>query len=346
MKVGTAARKAGALIAMVTGSMIVAACGGEAGGDEPTAEGGPIGFQVVRAPAFPQLPLYVAEEKGFWEEGGLDPQYVAIASGPEGTAAQLSGDVDITDNVPNNLLPIVDKGVDIRAFTVTMKASQFDIIVSKDYPLTAKEGDWAGVMKDLEGANVGVIALGTGAEDIARTLFKEAGVNPDKQVYIATGLPPTTLAAMQNKQIDMAITLEPGIAQAVVSGIAVAPFSVREGEGPESLVWPGVVGTVSAEYADKNPEVLDRYVDVMEKTMAWMRDPANKDEVIAIMGKDMSIAPEVAAYLYENNLDQFADHVALTDDDIAQLSKAADWVKDLGKITESYDGSDFTIQLD
>jgi NitT/TauT family transport system substrate-binding protein len=331
-------------VAIFAGSLLLAACGGESEGSNGGTDG-PVTVQIGRAPAFPQFPLFVAEDKGYWEEAGIDAEFVSIASGPEGTAAQVSGALDIVDNVPNNLLPIIDKGVDIKAFTVTMKASQFDIIVSKDYALTSEQGDWQGVMKELEGANVGVIALGTGAEDIARTLFQEAGVDPDKQVYIATGLPPTTLAAMQNKQIDMAITLEPGIATAVQSGLAVTPFSVRAGEAPDSLIWPGVVGTATTEYAEENPEILDKYIAVMEKTLAFIHDPANKDEVIELMGKDLSIQPDVANYLYENNLDQFADHVALTDDDIEQLGNAATWVKDLGKITQEFTGADFTMKI-
>ena len=333
-------------VAVLAGSLMLAACGGGSESATTTSgDAGPIALQIGRAPAFAQFPLFVAEDKGFFTEGGLAPEFVSIGSGPEQTAAQIAGDVDIVDNVPNNLLPIIDKGVDLKAFTVTLGATQFDIIVDKDYPLTAKQGDWAGIMKDLEGANVGVIALGTGAEDIARTLFKEAGVNPDSQVYIATGLPPTTLAAMENKQIDMAITLEPGIAQAVQSGLAVTPFSIRDGEGPESLIWPGVLGTVSGEYAKENPEVLTRYVAVMEQTLAWIRDPANKAEVIKLMEDNLSVKPDVADYLYENNLDQYADHVALTDDDIAQLDNAAAWVKSLGKVSKDYKGSDFTIQV-
>lgn len=343
MKARNAARTA---VAMLAGSLLLAACGGGSDGEVETTSDGLAVLQIGRAPAFAQFPLYVAEEKGFWEEHGIKPEFVSIASGPEQTAAQVAGDLDVVDNVPNNLLPIIDKGVDLKAFTVTMKASQFDIIVAEDYPLTAEQGDWQGVMKDLEGAKVGVIALGTGAEDIARTLFEEAGVDPDKAVYIATGLPATTLAAMQNKQIDMAITLEPGIAQAVSSGIAEAPFSIRAGEAPESLIWPGVVGTVTSDFADKNPEVLQDYVAALEETLAWIRDPANKDEVIELMEKTLSVKPEDATYLYENNLDQYADHVAITDEDVSQLDNAAAWVKSLGKVSKDYTGADFTVEID
>jgi NitT/TauT family transport system substrate-binding protein len=303
-------------------------------------------MQIGRAAALAQFPLFVAEEEGFWEDGGIEAEFVSIAAGPEQTAAQVAGELDVVDNVPNNLLPIIDKGVDLVAFTETFVAPQFDIIVDADYPLTAEQGDWEGTMQDLEGAKVGVIARGTGAEDIARTLFEEAGIDPESAAYIATGLPSTTMAAMENEQIDMAITLEPGIAQAVNSGLAVAPFSVRAGEAPESLVWPGVLGTTTREYAEANPEALEAYIGVMEETMAFIKDPANKDRVIELMQSTLSVPADVAAYLYENNLDDWSETVPLTEDDVAKLDNAADWVLDMGKVAKEHPADEWTLVVE
>ncbi|MXP20025.1 hypothetical protein GIY30_01410 [Gordonia sp. HNM0687] len=331
-------------VALVAAATTMAACGGDSG--SAMNEDGNIEVQIGRAPAFPQFPLFVAEEKGFFTEGGLAPEFVGIKSGPEQTAAQVSGQLDIVDNVPNNLLPIIDKGTDLKAFTAVTKASQFDIIVRSDYPITAAQGDWQETMKQLEGAKVGVIARGTGAEDMARTLFQEAGVDPERQTYIATGLPATTMAAMQNGQIDMAMTIEPGITQATQNGLAKAPFSLRDGEGPESLMWPGVIGTVTAEYAEANPDVLNRYVDVMTTTFDWMKDPANRDEVIELLQSSLSVPTDTADALYDNSMDNFADQVPLTDEDISELTTAAQWVKSTGDVSKDYTGEDFTIRVD
>jgi NitT/TauT family transport system substrate-binding protein len=339
-------KQASIFAAALAGGLLLAGCGGAGDGTSSASADGPITMQIGRAAAFAQFPLFVAEEEGFWEDAGIDPEFVSIAAGPEQTAAQVSGELDVVDNVPNNLLPIIDKGVDIVAFTQTFKASQFDIIVDADYPLTAEQGDWEGAMQDLKGAKVGVIARGTGAEDIARTLFKEAGIDPESATYIATGLPSTTMAAMQNEQIDMAITLEPGIAQAVESGLAVSPFSVRAGEAPESLVWPGVVGTTTREYADKNPEALKAYISALEQTMDFIRDPANEDRVIELMQSTLSVPANVATYLYENNLDDFSDTVPLTEEEVAKLDNAADWVLEIGKIANEHPADEWTLVVE
>lgn len=330
---------AGAVLVALT----TAACGG--GTPEATTADSPVTVQIGRAPAFPQLPLYVAEDRGFWNEGGINAEFVGVSSGPEATAAQVSGAIDIVDQIPSNMLGIVAKGVNLKAFTVTTALSQFDIIVDADYAVQAKQGDWRSAMKSLKGAKVGVIARGTATEDIARTLFKESGVDPEAQTYIATGLPTSTLAAMENGQIDMAITVEPAIAKAVLSGLATSPFSIRAGDAPDSLRWPGVVGTVTADYAKDNQEAMRRYAAVLERTLKWMRDEANREAVIAIMIEDLSIPADLAGHLYQNNIGDLADHVALTAKDVESLNAAGAWTHEIGKVATAYRGSDFTMLL-
>ncbi|PXY33386.1 hypothetical protein BAY59_09850 [Prauserella coralliicola] len=338
MKVRNGVRAVGAVLAV---TLLLSACGGAG---DAADEGGAAELKIGRAPAWAQFPLFVAEEEGFWGDHGIKPEFIGIKAGPEQTAAQVSGELDVVDNVPNNMLPIIDKGTDLVAFTETVRASQFDIIVDKDYPISAEQGDWRGAMRDLKGAKVGVIARGTGAEDIARTLFKEAGVDPESATYIATGLPSTTMAAMDNNQIDMAITLEPGIAQAVESGLAKTPFSVRAGEAPDSLIWPGVVTTATREFADENPDLLRRYIDVMNTTLDFIRDPANKDRVIQLMQQTLSTPPETATYLYENHLDDFPESAALSDEEIRQLDAAAQWVQSIGTVGKLYPAESWTVQ--
>lgn len=338
-------RTTATLLAGALGLALLSGCGGDGSSSQPAAgstQETVTQVTIARSPALTQFPLFVAEAKGMWAEHGIEAAFVSIASGPEQTAAQLSGQLDITDNVPNNMLPVVEKGADLVAFGKALPASQFDLIVDADVALPPG-GDWKSVMQDLEGKRVGVIARGTGAEDIARTLFKEAGVDPDAQTYIATGLPATTLAAMEGGTIDMAITLEPGIALAVKSGLAVAPFSIRAGDGPDSLQWPGVVATASREYATQNPDVLRRYLDTVNDALAFIKDEGNREEVESLLRSKLSVPADVATYLYDNNLDNFPDTAELTEEDREQLSKAGTWVKSLGKTSRAYEADDFVV---
>ncbi|MGX4694840.1 hypothetical protein [Streptomyces sp. JNUCC 63] len=54
------------------------------------------------------------------------------------------------------------------------------------YDLPRKSEGWKGVMKDLDGAKIGVVARGGAAEFLTRALFEQVGPDPDKQTYIPT----------------------------------------------------------------------------------------------------------------------------------------------------------------
>jgi NitT/TauT family transport system substrate-binding protein len=344
-------RVLGTVGAALLGTALVAGCaGGADDGQRGGAAGGSPGagqaqaVTILRAPAFTQFPLFVAEAQGFYAKHGLAPDFVSVQSGPEGTAAQLSGRLHISDQVLNNMLPVVEKGADLVAFAKSMPASQFDILIKSDVPLPRQADGWQGIMKDLEGKRVGVIARGAGAEDIARTLFQEAGADPNAATYIATGLPPTTIAAMEGNTIDMAITLEPGIALAVKSGLAKTPFSIRAGDGPTLLQWPGVVATTTRTYAQENPGVLQKYVATINETLKFIKDPANKATVVGLLQSRLSVPADVSEYLYTENLNNFPDTVDLTDQDIQALDRAGAWVKSIGKTTKEFKGSDIVVR--
>ena len=185
-----------------------------------------------------------------------------------------------------------------RASTSSRVAQQvgyqfFDIAVRSDFDLGGAT-EWQDVMKALEGANIGVVANGAAAEDIARTLFDKAGVSPDAQTYIATGLPDTTLAALINGQVDAAINFDPLFVLAEQQGVATQPFSLRAGEGPEELIWPSLLVTTRREFAEDNPDVVREYVAATTEAIEVIQDPAQRDRVIEIMTTDMGLPAEIA----------------------------------------------------
>lgn len=108
-------------------------------------------------------------------------------------------------------------------------------------------------MKALEGKNIGVVPRGTGSEDIARTLFNQAGVDPDARTYIATGLPTTALAALESKPVDMAINFEPALTPGRMQCIVTRPFSIRDADGPPELQAPDNLTIVTQEVDSSSP---------------------------------------------------------------------------------------------
>lgn len=299
----------------------------EAAPEETEAPAELVDVNIAVSPAITVLPHFTAFAEGIFEKYGINPIQVGVAAGPELGAAMISGDINVAGNIPNNQIGLITAGFDVVAFHEIFSANFFDILVSSSYDLGGAT-EWQDVMAALEGANVGVVANGAAAEDIARSLFIEAGIDPDAQTYIATGLPDTTLAAMSNGEIDMAITFDPAFVLAEAQGIGTQPFSIAAGEGPASLIWPGLLATASREWVESNPELAANYRAALAEATQFMLDPANRDRINEIMVDEMGLPAELAGPLFDNNAEYFNPTGDFSTD---ALSAAAQWVFDIGK---------------
>lgn len=293
---------------------------------------------VAFTPSLPGLPQYVGLHAGFYEAQGLAVEPVQVAAGPDMGAAQIAGDITFAGNIPNNQIGLIEAGFDVVAVGQQVGNQFFDILVSSQYDLGGAT-EWQDVMAALDGANVGVVAAGAAAEDIARTLFREAGLDPDAQTYIATGLPDTTLAAMSNGEIDMAITFDPAFVIAEAQGIGVQPFSLRLGDGPDKLHWPSLLPTASREWVAENPDIVEAYLAGTTEAIAMIQDPSQQDAVIDIMVNQMGIPEEIAVPMLESNRDFFTSDMAF---DVEGLDRAGAWVAEIGKASKPYTAADFT----
>jgi NitT/TauT family transport system substrate-binding protein len=316
-----------------------------AGEESATTSGGleeTVTISVAFTPSFPALPQYVAQAEGFYADHGLEVEAVQVAAGPEMGAAMIGGEIAFAGNIPNNQITLIESGFDVVGVAQQVGNQFFDIAVREGVDLGGAT-EWQDVMTALEGSNIGVVANGAAAEDIARTLFEEAGVDPDSQTYIATGLPDTTLAALINGQVDAAINFDPLFVLAEQQGVATQPFSLRAGEGPESLIWPSLLVTAAREYVEENPEVVREYVAATNEAIEMIQDPAQRDRVLEIMTTDMGLPAEVAEGMLDDGVDGFTAGMEF---DTVALDRAGEWVFSIGKASKAYTAADYTMTVD
>jgi NitT/TauT family transport system substrate-binding protein len=273
------------------------------------------------------LPMMVAMAKGIDKKHGLKIVPINSASGAEIARQTIAGELQIAQNSPPNIAALIDQGNDMVVFGQMLNNAQFDIIIRSDVPTPNASAGWQGAMKDLAGKNIGVIARGVAAEDVIRSLFKLAGVNPDGQTYVATGLAATTIASLSNKQIDAAINVEPTISLAIQQGLGKSAFALRRGEGPALLQWPGLYMSAKRDYAKANPEVLKDFVATIEEATDFVENPANKDEIYKLMKDQMGLDTAIADVLTKENKGIFPKDAKV---DIAKLQNFLNWANAVG----------------
>lgn len=296
--------------------------------------------RVCTAPSFGGLPGQIARTQGVFEANGLTVEGIACESGPANAAALVGGEVEFVSNTPDNMHGLRAAEFDVVMFGQAIDTHFFDIIVSNDFEIDCEQGDWECTMAALDGTNVGVVANGAAAEQIARELYDQAGLNPDDAAYIATGLAGTTLAALSSGEIDWAITFEPGMSQGVVDGIGYTPFNLRAGDGPATLDWPSLVLTTSREFADANPNTLAVYRQSLQEAINWIRNPDNRDAVLAEMASFLGVEGELAEAILDNNVGSFSLNGRLQQ---ARIENNVAYAVGRGILDEPVDFADFTV---
>ncbi len=106
-----------------------------------------------------------------------------------------------------------------------------------------------------------------------------AGVDPDRDLVLRV-LPPSLMAeAMRAGEIDGFIAGEPWSSVAVAEGLA-------EIVAVGSRIWQRGVEKVLAfrtDWMEGNPDTTDRLLIAMARSAAWCDDPANRDELSALL---------------------------------------------------------------
>jgi NitT/TauT family transport system substrate-binding protein len=298
---------------------------------------------VACPPAFSLLPSEHAMRSGIDQDHGLDLTCVQAASGPEISASLIAGETVIAPMVSANIFALLEQDVDVVAFLAVLDRETGDLIVRPDFPLPNSDEGWEGVMRDLRGATIGVMVRGAAAEDLARGLFIAAGLDPDQATYIATGGPTTTFAALDNGEIDAAITLEPGITLALEERIAVQPFSIQELTGPPSMDWASAMYVVTRDYAEQNTDVLVRFTRMWREALEWIRDPANRADAVELTSDYLGLDLSIAEVLFDRNLNFWSNSLQLEPD---RFDPVGDFYRDIGRFRTAYHVADYGFDID
>ena len=139
---------------------------------------------------------YIARDKGFFEEEGIEVDLLPGKGGSYVVQQVGAETVDIGIIAVNSVLPAWDKGIDIKMVYQVNVTNLFDFMVP--------EGSNVTDIKQLKGKVIGVTDLGSGEVPLVRSMLTSAGLNPDQDVTIrAIGAEGTSiLTAFEKGEID------------------------------------------------------------------------------------------------------------------------------------------------
>lgn len=211
------------------------------------------------------LPLFVAEEKGFLKEEGVEFKSLPIGTSNQLVDGLIAKNLDCfieASAVPVLAVELQSPGK-MKVFSVSEITSQapFDALLVKDAsPIKS--------IADLAGKKVGVFP-GSTASRLLKKHLSDKGVDISAMTFIPI-TPPNMLAALAEGSIDALHAYEP------TTAIALSKGGVRQISGSVYAEMlspnPQGVAAVSMAFLQEHPKAAKKVIRALERGMVFMKE--------------------------------------------------------------------------
>lgn len=259
--------------------------------------------------------IWVAKDKGYFKEEGIDAQVSIYATGVESLDAVLTGRTD------------VGVGLDFPT-ALRMQSRQMTILASifQSNPGWHKlvVGDNVKGPQDLAGKTYG-IASGTAQHLVTIKYLENHGVYPDKVTLTPFSSLIEIVASLKAGRIDGAFVWADGTKQATDSG-----YKILADDSEAKLNQRAYINANTV-FAKAHPDAVVSVLKAIEKATVFIND--HKEEAAVIVASNTK-APKDATY---NLLKLNEFQLELTDEDRASFKTIADFASGILKSKVSFE---------
>lgn len=232
------------------------------------------------------LPITIGRDKGMFQAEGIELQMILVASTIQ-VAALTTGDIDFS-GAQSQVMAGAARGLPVKVVGfLTIKPS---------FWLMAKPEIKS--MADLKGKIIGITAIGSSTDTLARFLVSKNGLTPDREVaFIGTGTTANILTAMKAGTVDAGVLSPPFNAMATQMGYRTLAYFGDYVE--QSLSGVGTADKMIRE----RPELVKRMLTAAIKSLRFIQQrPADS---IQFIGKEWNMDSAAATELYKSMLPAF-----------------------------------------
>ena len=330
-----AAALAGLMLMSLTGCGSTAASSADssAGSSSGTAESADASalnqtdhLNIAVQPIPGYLPLSLLEENGWVEEAlkeagydNVEVTYTEFESGPPENESFASGaqDIGVMGNVPTISAAAAGQSRTILGVAYNGEKTEA-ILVPEDSEISS--------VSDLKGKKIGLV-IGSIAQDFVERLLDQEGLT-DSDVELVNLASTEQQNALATGQVDAIAVWQPMIAQVEAAGSGKV---LVDGTGIykcENLI------SGNTDYINENPEIVQIFMEQYARAAAEVsKDTAGYSERFA--EKYNLDADIVNATISDMNF-----QVSITDEDIEDFQKTADWLYESGNVKKEVTAKD------
>ncbi|MGE5819896.1 MAG: ABC transporter substrate-binding protein [Deltaproteobacteria bacterium] len=230
----------------------------------------------------------IASKRGFFKDDGLDVEVIRMAANVSVTALS-TGDIDYT-----MIFASVVRGA-VRGLPMKVVASYMD---SSTHTLIARPEFKS--LQDLKGKTLGVSTYGATSDVVARMMFKQGGVDPERELKIITlGAERARFAALKEGLVEVAVLSPPADSEANKLGFNVLARAY------ELFKLPFTGLGANAKKLKEKPDEVKRMVKALLRANRFVRQ--NRDGAIQTMMEWMKTDRESAAATYDSTWKIFSE---------------------------------------
>ena len=301
------------VIAMVI--LLIAACSPAAqpATESPAME--PVSLKMAVLPIIDTLPLYVAQQQGYFEKHGLAVELVPVASAPERVQLMAAGQVDGTINETLAVMQFNKEGVQVQAVRYALRPvagyGHFFILASGQSGITTPES--------LKNVEIGV-SQGTVIEYVTERLLQNEGLSSDEIKTIPVPKIPDRMSLLASGELSAGTLPDPLGALAVQSGAVIV---MDDSNHPE---YGFSIYSFRKAMIDAHPEAIRGFLAAIDEAVTTINaDPTKYTSILS----EANIVPPPLLGTYK--VPPFPAAGVPTE---AEWKDALSWAKDKGMLNE------------
>ncbi|GGG61488.1 hypothetical protein GCM10011374_25650 [Kocuria dechangensis] len=319
-------RRAGMASLALVGLLGLSGCGVGKGSAVALEADDPVKIGVL--PVADCAPIYVALEKGYFEDEGIEVQTQTMQNAAAVAPSVINGQLQYGCGAITPILMAAEKGLPIKvAANLADVAEQADEDVSA---LLVPATSAVQRPRELEGKTVGVNGLGSILHVTAAAAIKADGGDPSKVTFVAMSFP-DLVSSLKDGRIEAASVVEPFVGMGMSNGaVAIERPYHRTLVAGETM---SVLFTADP-FVHSNPEVVEKVRRAIERaSITAGKDPQVVRDVLVEYG---GMKPEVAERMGQPPYSVGADEEA--------ISHASRTMVDLGFMKELITGDDIVLK--
>ena len=280
-----------------------------------------IGFPDLAAPF---VPLAIGDKRGFFQEEGLQGEFIRI-NPAIAFQALVGGEIDYYTVLGPGVAAAI-RGVPVKLVAAYVPVAPTALIARPEIKS----------ILELKGKTIGVNVYGGALEAMARLMLKHFTIDPDKEVkFLATGPLDSRFGAMKQGLTHATLGSPPTDFLGKKLGFVVLT------RAHELFSFPVSGLIASAKKLKDRPDEIKRVIKAGIKANRYIRQ--NRDSTLPVMAEWLKIDKEMAAATYESSVKTFSEDLNLPDGGLRLLIDEAKRVAKINREISFAEVADLSI---